>query len=71
LIVPQATNDAAHGLRIAFDLFEAGEAIMRRNLRRRNPKASETEIDAKLVAWLSDRPSLADVAGFRRRPWRQ
>jgi hypothetical protein len=67
--VTRPTIDLARGLRIAFDLFEAGEAIMRQNLRRRHPDASESEIDAKLIAWLGDRPSLADVPGFRRRPW--
>lgn len=70
-IMTQATEDRARGLRIAFDLFEAGEAIMRQNLRRRYPEASESEIEAKLIAWLRDRPSLADVPGFRRRPWIQ
>lgn len=52
---------------MALDLFETGRAIMRQNLRRRHPDASNDEIDALLIVWLTARPSLADVEGFRRR----
>lgn len=38
------------------DLFAAGEEIMRQNLRRRAPGASDDEIEQALVAWLQDRP---------------
>lgn len=47
---------AAEKLRIAFELFEAGLALMRQNLRRRHPEESEAEIDARLSAWLRERP---------------
>ena len=48
-----------------FELNEAGIAIMRMNLRRRNPAASEAEIDALLLAWVRDRPGapLGDADG--------
>ncbi len=51
------TNEAAvQRLRLAFDLYAAGEAIMRQNLRRRHPEASESEIERLLVEWLQTRP---------------
>jgi hypothetical protein len=37
-------------------LAEEGIALMRQNLRRRHPDATEAEIDAKLDEWLLDRP---------------
>lgn len=43
-------------LRTAFDLFVAGESLMRQNLKRRNPDADEEEIDRLLRAWMSKRP---------------
>lgn len=42
--------------RLALDLFEAAEEIMRQNLRRRFPEAGPDEIEARLVAWLHERP---------------
>jgi hypothetical protein len=49
-------DDAAERLRLALDLFAAGEALMRQNLRRRFPEASAAEIEERLAAWLSERP---------------
>ena len=46
----------AERLRLAFELFDAGLAIMRQNLRRRMPGASEAEIHAALNTWLQERP---------------
>ncbi len=43
-------------LRTAFDLFTAGERMMRQNLRRRHPEASAAEIEEMLWAWLMRRP---------------
>ena len=40
----------------AFDLCQTAENIMRQNLRRRNPQASEEEIRGRFVAWLEKRP---------------
>jgi hypothetical protein len=51
-----ADTAAAARLRTAFDLFVAGRRMMRQNLRRRHPEASEQEIDQLLAAWMSDRP---------------
>ncbi len=48
--------EAAERLRLALDLFEAGESVMRQNLRRRFPSATPEEIEERLDAWLSERP---------------
>lgn len=40
----------------AFDLCQATENMMRQNLRRRYPQASEEEIRGRFVAWLEKRP---------------
>jgi lauroyl/myristoyl acyltransferase len=50
-----AGAEAVARLRLALDLFEAGESIMRQNLRRRFPEASAAEIEGRLDAWLSER----------------
>ncbi|MGA7614882.1 MAG: hypothetical protein WBX15_06850 [Thermoanaerobaculia bacterium] len=49
-------RNEAKNLRLAFDLFEAGEALKRQSLRRENPDASEAEIESMIVGWLHDRP---------------
>jgi hypothetical protein len=43
-------------MRMAFDLYETAEDMMRQNLRRRFPEASEEEIERRLVAWLQQQP---------------
>jgi hypothetical protein len=43
-------------MKMAFDLYETAEAIMRQNLRRRFPDAPEAEIERQLVDWLRRRP---------------
>ena len=43
-------------MKMAFDLYETAEAIMRQNLRRRFPDAQEAEIERQLVDWLRRRP---------------
>lgn len=65
--MPDPQEECLRNFRIALDLFETGEAILRQNLRREHPGASEEEIDALVNAWMVDRPSLALVPGFRRR----
>lgn len=59
-------TDAAVRLRIALDLFAAGEALMRQNLRRRLPDASAAEIEEHLCAWLTERPGaeFGDAVGL-------
>lgn len=45
---------------MAFDLHEAGVAIMRAKLRRDNPGLSASGIEDLLVEWLTDRPGAPD-----------
>jgi hypothetical protein len=40
----------------AFDLCETMEDLMRQNLRRRFPQASEAEIRRRFAAWVEKRP---------------
>lgn len=46
----------ADRLEIALEMWEDGVAIMRENLRRRAPDATEQEIELALDAWLVTRP---------------
>jgi hypothetical protein len=46
----------AERLRIALDLADTGVDLMRENLRRRHPLASDEEIAELLRAWLRRRP---------------
>jgi hypothetical protein len=43
-------------LQVVLDLAAAGEAMMRQNLRRQFPDASEEEIDRRLTEWFLTRP---------------
>ena len=47
------------------DLHQTGVELMRQNLRRANPDASEAEIEVKLGLWLRHRPGaeLGDCPG--------
>jgi hypothetical protein len=49
-------DPAARRLRLAFELYAAGESMMRQSLRRRYPEASDAEIEERLVEWLLTRP---------------
>jgi hypothetical protein len=49
-------SSAADAFRATLDLFETGVALMRQNLRRAHPDASEEAVDDLLVAWLHERP---------------
>lgn len=53
-------------MKMAVDLFETAEAIMRQNLRRRFPDASEAEIERQLVNWLHRRPGAEHGDGIGR-----
>jgi Rv0078B-related antitoxin len=46
----------AEAFRTTLDLFETGLALMRQNLRRAAPEATDEEINRRLRAWLHDRP---------------
>jgi hypothetical protein len=50
----------AERLAAALEMWEDGVRIMRENLRRRMPQATEDEIEAALDVWLRDRPPDAD-----------
>jgi hypothetical protein len=41
---------------IAFDLYWTAEEMMRQNLRRRNPSATDEEIERGIREWLRKRP---------------
>jgi hypothetical protein len=53
-------------MRMAFDLYETAEAIMRQNLRRRFPDAPEAEIERRLGDWLRRRPGAEHGDGIGR-----
>ncbi len=42
--------------RTTLDLFSMGVDLMRQNLRRADPQATEDDIDRRLHDWLHDRP---------------
>ena len=65
LEMSDADQTAAARLRTAFDLFLAGERMMRQNLKRRHPEASDQEIERRLRAWMRERPGAehGDAAG--------
>lgn len=47
---------ACDAFRTTLDLFEAGLALMRQNLRRTHSDATDDEIDHRLREWLQSRP---------------
>lgn len=53
-------------MELAFDLYEMAEQMMRQNLRRRNPGASEEEIEEGIRQWLRRRPGAEDGDGVGR-----
>ena len=61
---------AARRLRLALDLYEAGVAMMKQKFRREHPELSDAEIEARLAAWLVERPGaeFGDASG-RPVPW--
>lgn len=44
--------EIAMKLRATFELYEFAEEVMRLNLRRRHPEASDEEIERRLLSWL-------------------
>jgi hypothetical protein len=58
-------ESAARKLKLALDMFSAGEELMRQRLRREYPDAPAREIDRQLVDWLRARPGaeFGDSAG--------
>jgi Rv0078B-related antitoxin len=49
-------RQAARRLRLALDLFAAGEDLMRQRLRRQYPALAPPQLEARLVQWLRQRP---------------
>jgi len=60
-----SAEDVQQRARLTFELFRASLEIMRQNLRRRDPSASDREIEERLQAWLFTRPGaeLGDADG--------
>lgn len=57
---------ARERLRTALRLHDDGVALMRQNLRRRRPDASEEQIERELLAWLATRPGAEHGDGVGR-----
>lgn len=47
---------------MALAMAETGVRLMRQNLRRRYPHASDAEVDTRLREWMTNRPMDADPA---------
>jgi hypothetical protein len=62
------TNQAAAArLRVALELFETGVEMKRQKLRRDHPGLGDHEIEARVGAWLRERPGaeFGDCVGRR------
>lgn len=70
--MPPSSNDDAvsERFRIALDLYETGEAMMRHRIRRQNPGLNDAGIEERLQEWLQARPGAehGDAVG-RPVPW--
>ncbi|MBI2218062.1 MAG: dephospho-CoA kinase [Candidatus Rokubacteria bacterium] len=66
----QGPEAVAERLRLALELHGVGEAMMRQTLRREHPDADDAEIEARILAWLQERPGaeFGDSVG-RPAPW--
>jgi hypothetical protein len=65
---PEAALEPSPGerLRIALDLFELGEDVMRQNLRRAHPGETAEQIEERLSQWLLTRPGAEHGDGVGR-----
>lgn len=63
--MPSTPQSVAEAFRTALELFETGLDLMRENLRRTHPGASEEQIERLLHEWLLERPGAqsGDCAG--------
>jgi hypothetical protein len=66
-ITHDARDQAAARLRAALEMFETGVEMMRQNLRRAHPGLADPEVEARLTAWLRERPGaeFGDAVGRR------
>ncbi len=55
-VTPEQNQRMVERLRLAFDLYDLSERMLRQKLRRKHPEATESEIDAKIGEWLQHRP---------------
>jgi hypothetical protein len=63
-------TSSSERLRVALELCDLGIEVMRQNLKRREPAATDARIAEGLETWLRERPSLAtEAAGFRLVTW--
>lgn len=44
-------NEPSYGLRVAFDLFDTAEALLRQNILREFPESTKQEIEVTIIAW--------------------
>ena len=56
LVETELSASPAERLKLAFELFDAGEQLMRMSLRRRFPLADDSEIEGRLCEWLQSSP---------------
>lgn len=58
-------GDPAARLRIALELHDLGEQMLRQRLRRERPSITTAELDQAVAAWLRERPGaeLGDAIG--------
>jgi hypothetical protein len=52
----QAAATVVERMRLTFDLYATGEALMRQRICRENTGLSPSEVEVRLVAWLQTRP---------------
>jgi hypothetical protein len=52
--------DPAFRFRLALDLFDTGEAMMRQRIRRLHPDWTPAQIESRVVRWLHERPGAED-----------
>jgi Rv0078B-related antitoxin len=60
-------SSVGNPFRTTLDLFETGLGLMRQNLQRDQPNATEEELERRLHEWLQDRPGaeFGDCPGRR------
>jgi Rv0078B-related antitoxin len=65
--MPSVSSPIAAAFCTTLDLFQTGVDLMRQNLRRRHPDATEHDIEQLLRQWLLERPG-AEAGDCQGRP---
>jgi hypothetical protein len=52
----QEPEAVAERMRLALDMYATGEALMRQRIQREHPDLTPAEVEARIVAWLQNRP---------------